>query len=355
MHLREVGVEPDNPFLDIVDCFENDAQHGRDEYHRWFLSPALSTLVDWIDEAVERPLPTPKWRRMTGTGDDEVLRDAYIPAESAGQRRLVRQWHDVGADVLLHDPDADDDLDFAAVLRWLEEHPEAIDSFVILADLAAFLEDHALVLGGDGNRWYLAIVQRGADMLERSWPDDRQGTTPWVVDDNRPALSLLGDYVELLDEGDDRYEDSMALYLRLNPDDNHGVRTDYMNLLLRASDDAEAVALGERYPRDMFAETSYGRALALYRLGREDEAAKVLNEAVKHLPLVLKYLLRNRIERPAEDEHGLLIGGEFQAWQYREDMREIWLAVPGMRDWLKQFVDQAQTALRRQKSRRRRR
>ena len=83
--------------------------------------------------------------------------------------------------------------------------------------------------------------------------------------------------------------------------------------------------------------------------------ARVPNEAVKHLPLVLKYLLRNRIERPAEDEHGLLIGGEFQAWQYREDMREIWLAVPGMRDWLKQFVDRAQAALRRQKSRRRRR
>ena len=350
VHLLEAGVEVDDPMFELVSRFETDAQHGRDEYFRWFLPPVFGELVDWIDEAVERPLATPRWRRMQGTEDDDLLRGAHVPETPAPIESLEAQWQSLDDGPLYSD---DDVADLEVWVPWLLEHEEAVDSFVILADLADYLEEHEDLLGGEGNRWHEAIVQRGADMLERSWPDDHAGALPWVVDDNRPALGLLSDYIDLLDEGDDRYEDLMALYLRLNRQDNHGYRIELINLLLRNGRDAEALELGQRYGGDMSAETRYGVGLALYRLGREPEAAEAIGSAVEDLPRVLQYLLRNRIEQPPDHEQGLLPGGEYQAWVYREDMRATWLAVPGMKDWLKQFVARGQAALRRDRAGRR--
>ena len=350
-HLLEAGIEVDDPMFLVLNDFENDAQYGREQYFRWYLSPAWGELIDWIDDAERRPTPTPAWRRMKDTDDDDLLRGAHVPETSARIETLETQWRSLGNDSLYVDEDT---ADLDARVLWLQEHDEALDSFIVLSDLAEYLGERDDLLGGPDNRWYEAIVQRGTDMLESAWPDDREGTVPWVVADNRPALGLLAEAIELLDEGDDRFEDLMALYLRLNPQDNHGYRKDLINLLLQAGRDPEALELGERYPDDMFADTRYGVGLALYRLGRETAAVEAMDSAVEDLPRVLQYLLRNRIEQPPDDEHGLLPGGEFQAWLYREDMRATWLAEPGMRDWLKQFVARGQAALRRDRARRRR-
>ena len=350
-HLLETGTEVDDPMFVVISDFENDAKYGREEYFRWFLPAPWDELVAWIDGADSRPTPTPAWRPMKDTDDDDLLRGAHVPETSARIERLETQWQSLGNGSL----DVDEDpAELDARVLWLLEHDDALDSFVVLSDLAEYLDEREDLLGGPDNRWYEAIVLRGADMLESAWPDDRDGTVPWVVGDNRPALGLLADTIDLLDEGDDRFEDLMALYLRLNPPDNHGYRKELINLLLQAGRDPEALELGGRYPDDMFAETRYGVGLALYRLGRETEAVEAMDSAVEDLPRVLQYLLRNRIEQPAADEHGLLIGDEFQAWLYREDMRATWLAEPGMRDWLKQFVARGQAALRRDRARRRR-
>lgn len=347
VHLLDADVEADDPLIMLIDDFENDAQYGRDEYFRWKLPPAWAELVDWIDDAVERRKPTPAWRPMADAEDDDLLRGAHVPGTSPRTASLQAQWRNLDND----SPElGEGTAALAARVPWLREHDEAVDSFEILSDLAETLEEHEDLLGGSENRWYEAILRRGATMLESAWPDGREGTVPWVVGDNRPALGLLADFIDLLDEGDDELEDLLALYLRLNPDDNHGYRMELIDLLLRSGRDAEALELGGRYPDDMSAEMRYGVGLALYRLGRESEAVEVIGSAVDALPRVLQYLLRNKIEQPPADEHGLAIGGEYQAWLYREDMRATWLAVPGMKDWLKQFVERGQAALRRDRA-----
>ena len=350
-HLLDAGVEADDPMFRVISDFENDAQYGREQYFRWFVPPVLGELLDWIDDAVELPTPTPAWRRMQDTEDDDLLRGAHVPETSPAIESLEAQWHDL--DNASPDDDAGPD-DFGALVLWLREHDEAADSFEVLSDLAECLEEAEDLLGGLDNRWYEAILRRGADMLEGAWPDDREGTVPWVVGDNRPALGLLADFIDLLDEGDDEFEDLLALYLRLNPQDNHAYRMELINLLLRSGRDAEALELGERYPDDMFAETRYGVGLALYRLGRKTEAVEAVENAVEDLPRVLQYLLRNRIDQPPADEDDMVVGGEYQAWLYRDGMRATWLAVPGMKDWLKQFVTLGQAALRRDRALRRR-
>ena len=65
-HLLEAGVEAHDPLMLLLGDFENDAQYGRDEYHRWTLGPGWAGLVEWIDDAVARPTPKSAWRRMEG-------------------------------------------------------------------------------------------------------------------------------------------------------------------------------------------------------------------------------------------------------------------------------------------------
>jgi hypothetical protein len=48
-----------------------------------------------------------------------------------------------------------------------------------------------------------------------------------------------------------------------------------------------------------------------------------------------KYLLRVRVKKPHFHEHGVSIGGEDQAWLYRDSMRDVWVGEPGVLDWLK--------------------
>ena len=158
---------------------------------------------------------------------------------------------------------------------------------------------------------------------------------PWALEENRPALRLLWQYIERIREDSrDRAERFERLYLRLNPHDNHGIRAPLVNHLLLTGRDADALAVAQRYPRDRLPELAYGRVLALYRLGRLDDAARALVEAKQYLPLVPEYLLRKHVEMPAPDEFHVKLGGDDLAWLYREDMRAVWMAADGMRRWL---------------------
>ena len=223
-------------------------------------------------------------------------------------------------------------------LPWLREHPEAMDSFSILDDLALLLLDADEVLGKSDNRWVTTLLHRGVAMLEEHWPPTRAGTLPWVMLTNRPALRILANFIHLLqdDWSDGRLERGIRLYMRLNPNDNHGYRTELVNHLLRAGRDAEALACTEHYPDDMFPEIAYGRVLALYRLGRRNAAQAALQEATEHLPTVLNYLLRGRVAKPKPSPYGIQMGGDDQAWLYRQAMRDTWMETKGMKNWLAQ-------------------
>ena len=148
-------------------------------------------------------------------------------------------------------------------------------------------------------------------------------------------LRLLALFIESFNEDwhDGRLEDAICVYLRFNPNDNHGFRCHLVDHLPTAGRNADALACAQKYPDDMFVETRYGEVLALYRLGRLDEAESRLRQAVEHLPRVPKYLLRNHISRPKMRGY-MHIGRDDQAWQYRDEMREVWMATDGMRKWL---------------------
>jgi hypothetical protein len=53
------------------------------------------------------------------------------------------------------------------------------------------------------------------------------------------------------------------------------------------------------------------------------------------LPLVFEYLLKAKVRKPGLQVGIVAIGGEDQAWIYRESMRDTWLNTEGMTGWLK--------------------
>lgn len=351
--LARLATEPDvsEEDLDAIRSFKANPYrallHGAQDDADMPFESDVERLFDWIDKACKRPLPKLKWKAMKGVADDPALQGGHLPAQSASAKSIEKQWqrrsgmkkpssiyHATGDEMHVL-------TDMADWLPWLEAHPQAADSFSILDDLATLLLNSADVVDPDLFH-FEALVVRAVSMLENHWPETQPGTLPWAIETNRPALRLLAHGVDCADWGDGDDDDfkmaCVRLYLRLNRNDNHGFRTEYVDRLLVLQQDAEALIVAEAFPNDMFASTTYGRVLALYRLGRLDDAEAALVQAIERLPLPADYLLANQPAKPKEDpaaQGGMKIGGEQQAWLYRRDMRREWLATEGVMDWLK--------------------
>ena len=125
------------------------------------------------------------------------------------------------------------------------------------------------------------------------------------------------------------------LLLDLNPDDNHGMRFMLMNEYLRLGSDEKALVLAAAYPNDLAPETRFGAVLALVRLHRLQEAERALIIACTDLPKTAPYLLAARIRRPRILNDRIEVGGDDQAWLYRDEMRAVWQQTPGALDWLR--------------------
>ena len=165
---------------------------------------------------------------------------------------------------------------------------------------------------------------------------------PWGWLENRPFLRCLASWMHMREEAGALEEALGAAreLLALNPNDNQGVRCVAMTWLLRSGGNEEAAKLAEGYPEDGLPETTYSRALALFRLGRFDEADDALRDALAGLPAVGTELLRTRHRAPRRRHPGYTtIGGTDQAYDYWQSDGAVWAATPGAMEWLRRVSD----------------
>jgi hypothetical protein len=237
-------------------------------------------------------------------------------------------------------------MDFArdpwgeGVERWLgflETHNEAFDSLDILDDIATALGAHPML----GAPWLQKelldpLLARAAGIVDAALAPRADAVLPWAMPDNRPALRLLVRRAyRQLDEDDPRAAETLRRILALNATDNHGLRAPLVNLLLRRGRNDEALELIGRYTDDIEPAIRFGAVLAWYRKGDPERAARELEEATRHMPLVPGYLVPARKAEPKLSRLGVTAGGPDEAWLYRAEMREVWAGVPGLLDWLK--------------------
>ncbi|EWH02962.1 SEC-C metal-binding domain-containing protein [Halomonas sp. BC04] len=234
--------------------------------------------------------------------------------------------------VLYRDPDGVDPLD-AELIR---HHPALLQNMAFLEQLNAYA---GMPTSNAQRAFNQALAQQRERLTEHilaALPEAAR--LPWGWLEHRPLLRMMQNQALAMLAGAEPDADAaialLSKILALCPQDNLGVRSPLINLLLREGHDTEALAIAERYPDDHLAEPHYGRVLALVRLGRLYEAEKALQTAHQALPKVLTYLIANKRKPPKLDPDGMTIGGADQAWYYREAMREVFATTPGMLAWM---------------------
>jgi hypothetical protein len=253
----------------------------------------------------------------------KTWRARYAPSQPI----LTETWS--AADALLEEPEAARD--------WLRKHPDCALALPVLDDLLVASRDmvnesaEPVVLAAAANLAFAAAAMVVAALAP--WP---RATLRWAVPANRPLLRILAQAIELALERYDpvRAEGWMRWMLARNPDDNHGWRELLRQALLRRGDAPGALALLDAYPRDA-APAGHDRALALFLLGRREEAEAMLRAAHAELPGLVASLLPDTLDRPDTGTAAFVeIGSAAAAWDWRSQVRDGWVR-SGALDWLR--------------------
>ena len=99
---------------------------------------------------------------------------------------------------------------------------------------------------------------------------------------------------------------------------------------------AVALSIIHQYGDDQPAAIRNGEVLALFKLDRKPEALRALKEVLKTHRNHVTWLIPARKAAPKdlENQRFVAVNSEYAARDYREDMREVWVAA-GAIAWLK--------------------
>ncbi len=223
--------------------------------------------------------------------------------------------------------EADEWLDF------LEKNPQSFGSPTVISDLLNELENWR------PDDWLLKNVS--LPLAQRAWKIyeslPEQGAMPWGFLENRPLYRAMHSIVRILNYLG-QYDEAMQYAKRLiaiNPDDNLGLRGMLFNHYLANKAYDKIFKLLRLYPDDFMLETRMAKILSLWSFGDEVSALEEWRQVKERNPHLKKYMVRSKIQIPEMDTYGVSMGGELEAWLYREAARDIWLAHKGAIGWLK--------------------
>jgi tetratricopeptide (TPR) repeat protein len=158
----------------------------------------------------------------------------------------------------------------------------------------------------------------------------------WSAVRTRPSMRARLGLAQFLDELG-RSDEAMGHYrelLRLNPNDNQGVRDILLPRLFAAGRDAEAGALLTQYADDATATWQYGWALWTFRKEGDSASARDrLRNAIKANRHVPKYL-SGQTELPDALPDSYSFGSVEEAVLYADELFEAWKETPGALSWL---------------------
>lgn len=276
---------------------------------------------------------------ITAAGTDEgPLRIVPSPALQRRLKPWKLRFAAQPAPLTRLDGDADELLDAAEAARdWLRSEPDAAVAMTVLDDL--LMAGRAMLAHSDVpalRSAAQALAFGAADMIVNAcaaWP---RAPLPWGDAANRPLLRIVSQAIALALDVQDRLRAAawMQWMLARNPDDNHGWRELLRQELLREGEAGAALAVLDAYPADA-PPSGHDRALALFLLGRHEEAERVLRQAHGEFPSFVAALLPEALDRPRGGDDGTVtIGGADQAWYWRGAVRSAWVE-SGALDWLR--------------------
>ena len=128
--------------------------------------------------------------------------------------------------------------------------------------------------------------------------------------------------------------------LALNLGDNQGIRALITECCFSLNSPEEVLKVCDKYPEDGMAEILYGRPLALFQLGKKEEAEKAMKEAIRFLPLVAKELIKTKHKKPKSVIPGCITwGGADEAHEYWKMSGKYWKNTEGAIDFVKECLE----------------
>ncbi len=215
----------------------------------------------------------------------------------------------------------------ALARRALAVWPDCADAYVILAEETGRTLEAKLAL-------YEAGVAAGERALGAHFFRVEVGHF-WGILDSRPYMrARAGLAAALYHLGEKRRSaEHYRELLRLNPNDNQGIRYVLLGCLLELGSDDEAARLLSRYKDDVAATWVYGRALLSFRSeGSGKGSGQLLGRALAANPFVPEYLL-GRKRLPAMPS-AIGLGDESEAISCADGLLMAWRAAPGALEWL---------------------
>ncbi|WP_339615726.1 SEC-C metal-binding domain-containing protein [uncultured Gilvimarinus sp.] len=271
----------------------------------------LVELVQALDDA---PVPKALYT-LEDHGDVAVLQSPPKLAQAEDKWGAATElWHELSPWECLDD--------WAPLLL---RQKELWHSAMVISDLLN------LLAGGDdpdlNQMLYEPLIQRSEALIKLTLnvkPPAQE--LPWGFLENRPFLSLI----HLIAEdyfAHNELERACAyaeLLLELNPNDNQGVRWDLAAAYLRRNQPQKVLQLAEQYPDEAACHMPLNRILALYMLNRPKEAKLALTTAAERHQTALNMLLKAKAKQPEMSPFGFTLGGEDEAWLYRQATLPEW-------------------------------
>lgn len=214
--------------------------------------------------------------------------------------------------------------------KALSVSEDCADAYVLLAEETAKTVEEA-------QRLYAQGVAAGERALGPEVFEEDSGHF-WGILETRPYMRARQGLAQCL-WAMGRKEEAITHFrdmLRLNPNDNQGVRYLLVTLLLEVEDDDALKQLLDEYKDDGTAVWLYSRALWQFRRdGASRAATNLLKKAIKHNPSVPLYLLgRKRLPRQLPLYMGF--GDESEAVHYAAEAMDIWQRNKAALAWLRE-------------------
>lgn len=205
--------------------------------------------------------------------------------------------------------------------------PLCSDGYLVLAREAATLHE-ALTL-------FRQAVEAGAEALGEEAFEQDAGHF-WGLIETRPYMRARHELALALWESG-AFQEAVSHYqelLRLNPDDNQGIRYLLVDALLALGSDDAAVRLLKQYEEDWSAAWPWSHALLSFRRKGDSTASrKALAVAIENNPHVAPYLIGAKA-LPDELPDYISPGDEDEAVAYVSGADAAWSGTKGAKAWV---------------------
>jgi len=212
--------------------------------------------------------------------------------------------------------------------KALRIDPRCADAYVLLAQNRAKNLEEAIT-------YYQKGIQAGEKVLGKTFFKENQGQF-WGILETRPYMRAkkgLGMSL-FVNKEFARAAEVLEEMLKLNPNDNQGVRGPLAIAYFMEEEYSKAKALLDRYDEDYLSDWYYNKALQVFcDEGESKEAKSRLKNAIKKNPHVPMYILGGK-SLPHTPPESYSLGNEEEAIIYAINGKKAWLKTPGAVAWL---------------------